>query len=384
MSAEEDIQTLRRQIWEYSQAHQTCQQENTNLQHRVAELYEWSQKAQQVIQERDAQIHSLSTQIETLNQKEQDRLHNRTEVTVDDLYEKVQRLEMQNRSLEEQTSSYSEIIEKIYINSSVDRSSQSKIEKIFKHGKDPQQLILIEMRKNPSTSFNDLARAIGIALHQVKIAADQLQRKGFIKGFGSGTGVTISKGDILPSLSDVSGWNSITDPKDLFNALLEYTKVSDQHIMISEALKKFRDILTSLIGSPVYMHEISRSINDYRISMGNKQDLLEKTLSWQDRWESSVKGSGTYGTSLDLPSSWDSNTPFDELFSSMKQYIQRASNLEVASSLEKIRDILHEQHGHALYLSEIAREASRWKNHSQNQEELVQKLKKWKKEADQR
>ncbi|MHA1974388.1 MAG: hypothetical protein ACTSW1_15425 [Candidatus Hodarchaeales archaeon] len=38
-------------------------------------------------------------------------------------------------------------------------------------------------------------------------------------------------------------------------------------------------------------------------------------------------------------------------------------------------------HGHSLYLTEIAREASNWKLSSRNLSELEQKLKDWKRKA---
>lgn len=41
------------------------------------------------------------------------------------------------------------------------------------------------------------------------------------------------------------------------------------------------------------------------------------------------------------------------------------------------RDILHEKHGHAIYLTEIFREASKWRMSPQNTDDLLQRLNSW-------
>ncbi len=382
--SEEEIKSLRMRVYELTNSNNAFQQENANLQTRVSELYAWSQQAQQVIKQRDDQIQVLNAELNTIRQKEHERLQNRSEVTVDDLYEQVQRLEVNNRELEEQSNAYYEIIETVFINSGADRNVLSRIEQILRRERDPQKILLIEMKKNPSASFIELARTTGLTEQKVKIAADKLRRKGLVKEFGSGKGVAFAKTDIIPTLSDVSEWKKLTNPKDLFNALIEYMKVTDQNIQISEALKQFRDILTSLTGTPSYMYEISKSITDFRMRMQNKDELINRIITWQEKWEASVRGVEVYGTTIEDPSSWNVGLSPEELFSSMSRFTKRATNKDVSSALDTIRDILHEKHGHAIYLTEIAREASRWRMSPQNKNELLQRLNGWKEKAIQR
>jgi hypothetical protein len=381
--SEEETKSLRIRVYELTNSNNAFQQENANLQTRVSELYTWSQQAQQVIKQRDDQIQTLTIELNTIRQKEQERLQNRSEVTVDDLYEQVQRLEVNNRELEEQSNAYYEIIETVFINSGADRNVLSRIEQILRREKDPQKILLIEMKKNPSASYSELSRTTGLTEQKVKIAADQLRRKGLVKEFGSGKGVAFAKSDIMPTLTDVSEWKKLTSPKELFNALIEYTKVTDQNIQISEALKQFRDILTSLIGTPSYMYEISKSITDFRMRMQNKDELINRIITWQEKWEISVRGVEVYGTTIEDPSSWNGLSP-EEIFSSMSRFTKKATNKDVSSALDTIRDILHEKHGHAIYLAEIAREASRWRMSPQNKNDLLQKLNGWKEKAIQR
>ena len=89
-------------------------------------------------------------------------------------------------------------------------------------------------------------------------------------------------------------------------------------------------------------------------------------------------------TSIDDPSSWNSGLSPDELFSSLGRYIKKAKNHEIAPALTKIRDILLEKHGHAIYLTEIAREASKWKTSPQNRNDLSNKLSSWLEQANHR
>lgn len=370
-------------IYELTNSNNTFQQENTNLQNRVSELYNWTQQAQTVFLQKDEQIQSLNSEIHKLNQLEQQRLQNRNELTIDELYEQVQQLEVLNRELKEQVCQYFEIIEDTYITSAVDRGILSKIEQILRLSKDPEKLLLIELKKNPSASFSDLSRTTGLGKQKVKIAADQLIRKGLVKEFGSGGGVAFAKTDIIPTLVDASEWQNITNPKELFNALIEYVKVSDQNIQISEALKQFRDILTSLTGQPPYMYDISKSITDFRLQMQDKDALVRQIITWQEKWESSVRGVEAYGTTIEDPSSWKGLSP-DELFSSMQRFTKRAEYKDIAVALDKIRDILHEKHGHAIYLTEISREASKWRMSPQNKDDLIQRLTNWNKKANQR
>ena len=382
--SEEEIKNLRMRIFELTNSNKALQQENTNLQNRVSELYNWTQQAQTIFQQKDEQIQSLTTDIQRLQQQEQQRLQNRDELTMDDLYERVQQLEVLNRELKEQVSQYFEIIESAYITSVVDQPILSKIEQVLRLSNDPEKLLLIKLKRNPSASFSDLARETGFGEQKVKIAVDKLRRKGFVKEFDSGRGVAFTKSDVITALPDVSEWQNISNPKELFNALIEYVKVTDQNIQISEALKQFRDILTSLAGQPPYMYEISKSISDFRMRMQNKDDLVRQIITWQEKWESSVRGVEAYGTTIETPSSWDAGLSPDELFSSMRRYTQRAEYKEIAIALDKIRDILHEKHGHAIYLTEISREASKWKMSPQNKEDLIQRFGTWNEMANQR
>ncbi len=381
--SEEEIKNLKMRIYELTNKNNVLQQENSNLQARVSELYSWTQQAQIAFQEKENLTQNLQNQILQLQQTEEQRKLNRGEMTIDQLYEQNQQLEVQNRELSENYNQYTEIIEEIYISSNLDPKLVSKVENVLRNGKDPNKLLLIEMKKNPSASYSDLARATGLREQQVKIAADKLRRKGLIKEFGSGQGITFAKSQVL-TVTDLSDWKGISDPKNLFNALIEYVKVSDSNIKISDALKEFRDILTSLIGTPGYMYEISKSITDFRVRMQDKDELTRRVIIWMEKWESSMKGVETYGTSIDEPSSWDPNISPDELFSSMRRFIRRGNNTEISMALEKIRDILHEQHGHALFLVEIAREASKWKLSRQDKNELQNKLKDWNNKANQK
>lgn len=381
--SEEEIRNLKLRIIELTNSINVYQQENSNLQGRVSELYKWTQQAQVAFQEKEQQIHGLEAEIQQFRQIEAQRKQNRGEVTIEQLYEQVQQLEIRNRELEERSTQYSEVIESTYLSSTTDHKILTNIENILRNEKDPQKMLLIEMKKTPSASYNELARVTGLREQQVKIAADKLRRKGLIKEFGSGTGIVFTKSEVL-SVTDVADWKGIKDPKKLFNALIEYVKVSDSNIQISDALKEFRDVLTSLIATPVYMYEVSKSISDFRMRMQDKDDLTRRVITWMEKWENSVKGVESYGTTIEDPSTWVTNFSPDELFSSMKKYIPKASNSEIASALEKIRDILHEQHGHALFLVEIAREASKWKLSPQNQSELLSKLKNWNTKANQK
>lgn len=379
--SEEEIRNMKLRIIELTNSINAYQQENSNLQGRVSELYNWTQQAQVAFQEKEQQIQGLEAEIQQYRQMETQRKQNRGEVTVDQLYEQVQQLEIRNRELEERFTQYSEVIESTYLSTTTDHKILTMIENILRNEKDPQKLLLIEMKKKPSASYTELARLTGLREQQVKLAADKLRRKGLIKEFGSG--IIFTKSEVL-SVTDIADWKGITDPKKLFNALIEYVKVSDSNIQISDSLKEFRDVLTSLIGNPVYMYEISKAISEFRMRMQDKDDLTRRIITWMEKWESSVKGVESYGTTIEDPSTWTTSFSPDELFSSMKQYIPKASNTEVAVALERIRDILHEQHGHALYLLEIAREASKWKLSSQNQSELYSKLKNWNTKANQK
>jgi hypothetical protein len=370
-------------IYELTNANNVLQQENSNLQTRVSELYSWTQQAQVAFQEKENLVQNLESQIHQLQQMEEQRKLNRGEKTIDQLYKQNQQLEVQNRELLENYNHYTDIIEEIYISSNLDPQIISKIENTLRKGKDPKTLLLIEMKKNPSASYSDLASVTGLREQQVKIAADKLRRKGLIKEFGSGKGITFAKSQVL-TVTDISNWKGIIDPKKLFNALIEYVKVSDSNIQISDALKEFRDILTSLIGTPGYMYEISKNITEFRMRMQDKNELTRRIIIWMEKWESSIKGVETYGTTIDDPSSWDPNFSSDELFSSMKRFIAKGNNTEISMALEKIRDILHEQHGHALFLVEIAREASKWKLSPQDKTELQNKLKDWNNKSSQR
>ncbi|MHA1966746.1 MAG: hypothetical protein ACW964_02975 [Candidatus Hodarchaeales archaeon] len=381
--SEEEIRNLKMRIYELTNANNVLQQENSNLQTRVSELYSWTQQAQVAFQEKENLVQNLESQIHQLQQMEEQRKLNRGEKTIDQLYKQNQQLEVQNRELLENYNHYTDIIEEIYISSNLDPQIISKIENTLRKGKDPKTLLLIEMKKNPSASYSDLASVTGLREQQVKIAADKLRRKGLIKEFGSGKGITFAKSQVL-TVTDISNWKGIIDPKKLFNALIEYVKVSDSNIQISDALKEFRDILTSLIGTPGYMYEISKNITEFRMRMQDKNELTRRIIIWMEKWESSIKGVETYGTTIDDPSSWDPNFSSDELFSSMKRFIAKGNNTEISMALEKIRDILHEQHGHALFLVEIAREASKWKLSPQDKTELQNKLKDWNNKSSQR
>ncbi|MHA2073640.1 MAG: hypothetical protein ACW97X_03400 [Candidatus Hodarchaeales archaeon] len=381
--SEEEIRNLKMRIYELTNANNVLQQENSNLQTRVSELYSWTQQAQVAFQEKENLVQNLESQIHQLQQMEEQRKLNRGEMTIDQLYKQNQQLEVQNRELLENYNHYTDIIEEIYISSNLDPQIISKIENTLRKGKDPKTLLLIEMKKNPSASYSDLASVTGLREQQVKIAADKLRRKGLIKEFGSGKGITFAKSQVL-TVTDISNWKGIIDPKKLFNALIEYVKVSDSNIQISDALKEFRDILTSLIGTPGYMYEISKNITEFRMRMQDKNELTRRIIIWMEKWESSIKGVETYGTTIDDPSSWDPNFSSDELFSSMKRFIAKGNNTEISMALEKIRDILHEQHGHALFLVEIAREASKWKLSPQDKTELQNKLKDWNNKSSQR
>ncbi|MHA2303946.1 MAG: hypothetical protein ACXACU_01050 [Candidatus Hodarchaeales archaeon] len=381
--SEEEIRNLKMRIYELTNANNVLQQENSNLQTRVSELYSWTQQAQVAFQEKENLVQNLESQIHQLQQMEEQRKLNRGEMTIDQLYKQNQQLEVQNRELLENYNHYTDIIEEIYISSNLDPQIISKIENTLRKGKDPKTLLLIEMKKNPSASYSDLASVTGLREQQVKISADKLRRKGLIKEFGSGKGITFAKSQVL-TVTDISNWKGIIDPKKLFNALIEYVKVSDSNIQISDALKEFRDILTSLIGTPGYMYEISKNITEFRMRMQDKNELTRRIIIWMEKWESSIKGVETYGTTIDDPSSWDPNFSSDELFSSMKRFIAKGNNTEISMALEKIRDILHEQHGHALFLVEIAREASKWKLSPQDKTELQNKLKDWNNKSSQR
>ncbi|MHA1973101.1 MAG: winged helix-turn-helix transcriptional regulator [Candidatus Hodarchaeales archaeon] len=341
----EEIQVLRTKVWELTQANQAYQQENVRLQTRISELYDWSNKAQQVILERDEHIKALNLEIEQLKQKEKERMQRRNEATLDDLYEKVQKLEIENRSYKAQLEEYGSIIEEIYRSIELPVNLRSQIEQIFRTTKDPQKILMIELRKNPSMNYNELSRKTGLSIQKVKMAADQLRRKGFIQEVAAGEGVMAGAHGKTQTMTNISDWDRIEDPEKLFNLLVEFIRVTDQNIQISEALKKFRDVLTSLIGTPQFMYEISRAISDFRISMKDKNDLIKKILTWQDKWEASVRGKERYGTTIEDPSNWNSGLTSDELFESMGRYIRRAKHTEIASALEKIRDILYEKHG---------------------------------------
>jgi len=377
----EEIQALRTRVWELTQANQAYQQENLRLQTRISELYDWSNQAQQVILERDEHIKALNREVEQLRQKEKDRMQRRKEITIDELYEKVKKLEIENRNFETQVIEYEKILEEIYSSIDLPVNLRSRIEQVFRNTKDPQKILMIELRKNPSMNYNELAQRTGLSVQKVKMAADQLRRKGFIQEFATGEGVMVGSHGQVPTMINIKDWDKIEDPKKLFDLLIEFVRVTDQNIQVSEALKKFRDVLTSLIGTPQFMYEISRSISDFRISMKDKDELIKKILIWQDKWEMTVRGKEMYGTTIEDPSSWTSALTPDELFDSMSRFMRRAKHNEIAAALERIRDILYENQGHALYLTEIAREASNWKLSSRNKEELEQKLKDWKKKA---
>jgi hypothetical protein len=382
--SEEESKNLRIRLYELTNTNTRLQEENRNLQSRISELYSWSQQAQEVIRQRDDQIQFLNVELNSIKQKEQERLQTRSEVTLDELYQQVQHLEVKNRELLEQKNAYYEIIEKVYTDPSTNHAILSMIEQIIRKEKDPQKLLLVEMKKNPSASYSNLVRATGLSEHKVKVAADHLRRKGLIKEFGSGKGIAFTKSDVMPTLTDVSEWKNLTNPLELFNALIEYVKITNQNILISEALKTFRDIITSFIGTPSYMYEISKAITDFRVQMQDKNELLQRIITWQEKYETSIRGIDTYGTRIEDPSSWNSGLSSDELFSSISRYIKRASNKDISSALDRVRDILHEKHGHALYLTEIAREASRWRLSPQNKTELEEKLNVWKNKANQR
>ncbi|MFW9906211.1 MAG: hypothetical protein ACFFFH_17965 [Candidatus Thorarchaeota archaeon] len=88
------------------------------------------------------------------------------------------------------------------------------------------------IKKNPSASYPDLVRATGLPEHKVKVAANQLRRKGLIKEFGSEKRIAFTKPEVIPTLTDVSEWKSLITPLELFNALIEYVKITNQNILI--------------------------------------------------------------------------------------------------------------------------------------------------------
>ena len=111
--SDEDIKNLRMRNYELTNSINSYQQENVQLKQRVAELYEWTQQAQIAFQQKDSQIQSLNSEIQKFQQMEQQRLQNRGEVTIDELYEQVQQLEVKNRDLEKKIHQFYDIIETI-------------------------------------------------------------------------------------------------------------------------------------------------------------------------------------------------------------------------------------------------------------------------------
>ncbi|MFW9906210.1 MAG: hypothetical protein ACFFFH_17960 [Candidatus Thorarchaeota archaeon] len=107
------------------------------------------------------------------------------------------------------------------------------------------------------------------------------------------------------------------------------------------------------------MYEILKAIPDFRMQIQDKNELLKHIITWQEKYETSIRGKETYGTTIKEPSFWNSGLSSDKIYSSLSHYIKRALNRDISAALERVRDILHEKHGHALYLAEIAREASR-------------------------
>ncbi len=376
--SDEEVHKLRLRVQEFAKAYETCYQENARLQNRVSELYNWSQEAQNVVKERDNFIQTLTQELNMKKEKERERLQKRSELTLDELYERVQQLETINNELKEMLKNYYDILESVYLTRVVNQETQSRIEESFRRSQEPQKLLIIELAKELSVSYSDLISATGLTEQEVKLSLDPLINKGLVIEFGQGVAAIREE---AVKISDPSGWNNITNPKELFISLMEYVKISNRDIITLEAVKRFRDILQSLIGTPVFIHEISESILDIKMQRYEKDKLVKRINSWMEKWEQSINVVEVRETVKNDPSLWDSSLTIDELFSSMKRYANTASNEEIASALEKIHDILYKKHGHAIYLVEIKREAAYWKKAPQKVDDLVVKLIIWRKKA---
>lgn len=377
--SDEDVHKLRLRVQEFAKAYEVCYQENARLQNRVSELYNWSQEAQKVVEERDEFIETLTQELSMIKEKEKVRKQQRSEVTFDELYERVQQLETLNKELEENLSGYNEILESVYLTRAVKQETLTSIEDSFRKSQEPQKLLIIELAKQLSVSYGDLIAATGLTEQEVKLTLDPLIKRGLVTEFGQGV-ATIR--DEAVKIYDPSEWIDISNPKELFFSLMEYVKISDRNLITLEALKGFRDILQSLIGTPVFIHEISATILDIKMQRIEKDELVKRIASWMDKWEQSIEPVEVQERIKDDPSWWDSSLTIDELFSSMKRYSNTASNEEIACALEKIHDILYQKHGHAIYLVEIKREAAYWKKAPQKVDDLVVKLIIWRKKAD--
>ncbi len=376
--SEEEVHKLRMRIQEFAKSYELCYQENARLQNRVSELYKWSQEAQKVVKERDKVIQTLTQELNMIKEKERERLQKRSEVTLDELLERVQQLETMNIELEEKLKNYYNIIESVYLSRAVNQETLSRIEDSLRKSQEPEKYLIIELSKKLSVNYSDLISATGLTEQEVKLSLDPLIKKGLIIEFGQGVAVIREE---TVKIYDPSEWNSITNPKELFISLMEYVKISNRDIITLEALNRFRDILQSLIGTPVFIHEISESILDIKMQRLEKDELVKRINSWMEKWEQSIKEVELRETVKDDPSLWDSSLTIDELFSSMKRFANTASNEEIASALEKIHDILYKKHGHAIYLVEIQREAAYWKKAPQKVDDLVVKLIIWRKKA---
>ncbi len=387
--SDEDIRLLRLRLNQYVQANQTLQQENIDLRNRISELYSWTEIAQKTISERDQQIQALNLEIQRIQQekqelvrREEERKQRGREMSIEQLYERVQTLEVENRDMKEILGDSIETLSKILMNSAttIDRETVGRIERILSQRKDPQSLVLIALRKKVSAAYSELAQVTGMTEQKVRIAADQLRRKGIVKEFGPNA-ITLEVVEARPKLPEPREWRTITDPKDLFSAVIEYVKISEDNRHIADALKQFRDVVTSLLGSPTFMYELGMEIKTFTTRMGNKEQLLNQIASWKLKWEDSTREVEVYGTKIDDPSSWSVDLILSELFDSMSRLVKKGKPKEISLALQKLRDILHEKHGHKLYLVEIVRESTSWRSGGRNREDLLTKLEQWQEKA---
>lgn len=343
----EEIKQLKLQIMQLQQQLAQYQNENTSLRKKCSDWYEWSQQAQNSIDEKDQSITAYQQEIEKFQSIIREREESVGHRTVDGLYEQNQALDLKVREFKFYTDEQTKILYDFLTKKHLNSSETEKITSILiKCGSLEAKILSLLLQENRALDIQQISQKLKLDQKDIKKTAENLSQIQIITKIDHNV-FTAEKTTIVSDDYQKAGIEEILSSIETrLNHANNITKACD-------ILEEFSTAVNNQ-GNAVIASEIGRKSADIRRRRAEfrMKDVKDLFSEWKNQLEPKTDSAFETDKTVDIDF-WATLSNLD-LIEEVKNEIHGSKNTEaLINTLESFKKSLMIKGGQGILIHSI-------------------------------